>query len=270
MNRKVLLALSSLLLAGLAQAQTTPVELHQMLSLSSPEDKAVALTLDACGGAYDEALVQILIAQRIPVTVFATRRWIDRHPQAVAVLNAHPDLFDVQNHGERHVAAVIGPGRMVLGVPGVPDVDHLRREVIGGARAVTKATGRAPVWYRGATAEYDAQALPAIAALGYRIAGFSLNADEGATLHKTSIIRRLAHVRPGDIIIAHMNRPDSDTAEALSVVLPELRARGFRFVTLRDATVQTVAGETQLLSAQPRGCPRSPQTNKVQTPACTP
>jgi len=255
-NSKLALSLSFLLWTGLAQSQMTPIEVHQVLALSSAEDKAVALTLDACGGAYDEALVQILIAQRIPATVFATRRWIDRHPQAVAVLNAHPDLFDVQNHGERHVAAVIGPGRTVLGVPGVPDVDHLRREVIGGARAVTKATGRAPVWYRGATAEYDAQALPAIAALGYRIAGFSLNADEGATLHKTSIIRRLAHVRPGDIIIAHMNRPDSDTAEALAVALPQLRARGFRFVTLRDATVQTLAGEAQVLSAQTRRMPK--------------
>src|SRR5262245_59937542 len=106
MNPNLLLLLL-LCPAGLAQAQTTPIELHHRLALSSADDRAVALTLDACGGGYDEALVELLIAQRIPVTVFATRRWIDRHPQAVAVLNAHPELFDIEDHGDRHVAAVI-------------------------------------------------------------------------------------------------------------------------------------------------------------------
>ena len=272
MKPKLLLSLS-LCLAGLAHAQTSPIELHQMLALSSAEDKVVALTLDACGGGYDEALVQFLIAQRIPATVFATRRWIDRHQQAVAMLNAHPELFDIEDHGDRHLAAVIGPGRTVLGVPGVPDIEHLQREVIGGARAIAKATGRAPVWYRGATAEYDPQAMRAIDALGYRIAGFSLNADEGATLHKATIVTRLARTRPGDIIIAHMNRPESDTAEALAVALPKLQARGFRFVTLRDAEVRTVSGDG-VLAAQSRDCPqgrsRSPQASKDQAGACGP
>ena len=245
-----------------------------MLALSSAEDKAIALTLDACGGGYDESLVKFLIAQRIPVTVFATRRWIDRHPQAVAALNAHPELFDVEDHGDRHVAAVIGPGRTVLGVPGVADIDHLQREVIGGARAIAKATGRAPVWYRGATAEYDPEAVRAIEALGYRIAGFSLNADEGATLHKATIVTRLTRAKPGDIIIAHMNRPQSDTAEGLAAALPKLQARGFRFVTLRDAQVRTVARDGRVLAAQSRGCPpdrpRSSQASQEPAGACDP
>jgi peptidoglycan/xylan/chitin deacetylase (PgdA/CDA1 family) len=266
--RPALLLPLSLCLAGPGHAQPPPIELHHVLALSSAEDKAVALTLDACGGGYDEALVRFLIAQRIPVTVFATRRWIDRHPQAVAVLNEHPELFDIEDHGDRHVAAVIGAGRTVQGVRGSPDLEHLRREVIGGARAIASATGRAPLWYRGATAEYDPHAMRAIGELGYRIAGFSLNADEGATLHKATIVRRLARTRPGDIIIAHMNRPESDTAEALAVALPQLRARGFRFITLRDATVEPLQDDGA--TARSRGCSRSPPAGKLQADACGP
>lgn len=267
-----LLLLLSLCLPGWVQAETTPIELHQKLALSSTEDKAVALTLDACGGGYDDALVRFLIAQRIPVTVFATRRWIDRHAQAVALLKSYPELFDIEDHGDRHVAAVIGAGRTVHGIPGSPDLDHLRREVIGGARAIERATGQAPRWYRGATAEYDPQAMRAIDALGYRIAGFSLNADEGATLHKATIVARLQRTQPGDIIIAHMNRPESETAEALTAALPKLRARGLRFVTLRDAEVQAVVHDTQNLTAESRGCPqdqsRPPQASKARAGKC--
>lgn len=255
---------------GVARAEPAPIELHQVLALPSPQDKTLALTLDACEGEYDAALVELLVARQIPATVFATRRWIDRHPEAVAVLKAHPMLFDLEDHGDRHRAAVIGPGRRVFGVAGSPDLDHLRREVSGGAQAIEHATGTPPRWYRGATAEYDRQALQTIDAMGYRVAGFSLNADEGATLHKKTIIARLQRARPGDIIIAHMNRPASDTAEALAVALPVLQARGFRFVTLRDSEVRPVspAPVAAVSAACRQGMAKSPHAVRTARNAC--
>jgi hypothetical protein len=70
------------------------------------------------------------------------------------------------------------------------------------------------------------------------IAGFSINADAGATLKREAIMARLNAVRPGDIIIAHMNKPVSDTGEGLASGLKSLRARGFHFATLRDMEVR--------------------------------
>jgi hypothetical protein len=35
---------------------------------------------------------------------------------------------------------------------------------------------------------------------------------------------------PGSIILAHMNHPESDTAEGIMAAVPELRNKGFRFV----------------------------------------
>jgi len=227
------------------------VELHHLLDLPSSEEKTVALTLDSCGGAYDADILKFLVEQRIPATVFATRKWLERHPAAVSLLNSHPLLFDVEDHGERHVPAIIGAGRTVRGMAGNPDADHLRREVIGGAKAVEAATGKAPRWYRGAGGEYDPEALEIIENIGLRVAGFSVNADDGATLTRRQVIRRLQQVRNGDIIIAHMNRPDSDTAEGLAVGLNELLARGFRFVTLREAKVSRRAGPGPARSLRP-------------------
>ena len=227
-----------------ARASSRPVEVHQWLELLQPETKVAALTLDACGGGYDAKLIRFLVEERIPATVFATRKWIARNAEGVAMLRSHPELFDIEDHGANHVPAVIGLGRRVYGIVGNLDVAHLVSEVRRGAAAVETATGIAPHWYRGATAEYDPQALRVIVAMGYKVAGFSINADAGATLKRDAIAARLNAVGPGDIIIAHMNKPGSDTAEGLASGLKSLLARGFRFVTLREMEVRPAVAVT--------------------------
>jgi peptidoglycan/xylan/chitin deacetylase (PgdA/CDA1 family) len=237
-----------LLLPVLAHAAPMPVEVHQVLAMEAAGEKIVALTLDACGGGYDGQLISFLTQKRLPTTVFVTKRWMARHPDGLAALRAHPELFDIEDHGERHVPAVLGPGRMVYGLHGNADVAQLKREVAAGADAIRIATGRAPIWYRAATGEYDPEALAVIAQMGYRVAGFSVNADDGAKLTRKQIVKRLSRVKHGDIIIAHMNRPDSDTAEGLAEGLQALLDRGFRFVTLRDAQVQYAADTARALA----------------------
>jgi peptidoglycan/xylan/chitin deacetylase (PgdA/CDA1 family) len=214
-----------------------PIEIHDRLAPETAAGKPVpvkrlALTLDACTGRFDYDLIEFLIVNRIPATIFATKKWLDENPFGVSIIKKHLNLFDVEDHGENHIPAVIGKGRKVYGIPGEPDVVHLRREVIEGARAIEEIIGVMPHWYRGATAEYDPQAIAEIEKLGYKIAGFSVNADAGATLDKVAIEERLKHIKPGDVIIAHMNRPASDTAEGLAVSLKYLQSQGFVFVRL--------------------------------------
>jgi peptidoglycan/xylan/chitin deacetylase (PgdA/CDA1 family) len=213
-------------------AEPHPIEIHDQLVLQSVADSRVALTLDACSGKYDDELIQFLIRNRIPATIFATKKWLNRNPYAISVIKAHRDLFEVENHGEKHIPAVIGEGREVYGIAGVPDLLHLRREVIEGARAIESVTGIAPHWYRGATGVYDPQAIEEIGKLGYKIAGFSINADSGASLSTAAIQKRLGRVKGGDVIIAHMNKPESDSAEGLSAGLLLLLRRGLVFVRL--------------------------------------
>jgi peptidoglycan/xylan/chitin deacetylase (PgdA/CDA1 family) len=236
---KLASVLCLILAPALVAAQVEPVELHHELSLpAGVQDKVVALTLDACGGRFDAQFAQFLIEQRIQTTVFATRRWIRRNPEALALLKAHADLFEIEDHGANHVPAIVGADRRVYGLAGAADLKQLRREVTGGADAVKAATGTAPHWYRGATGEYDPQALKAIEQMGYKVAGFSVNADNGATLSQKQIVARLKKVRSGDIIIAHLNKPDSDTGKGMAQGLQFLMAQGFRFVRLDASSVR--------------------------------
>jgi peptidoglycan/xylan/chitin deacetylase (PgdA/CDA1 family) len=219
-------------LSGAAVAQIRPTEIHDRINQASGVTNQVALTLDACSGAFDEDLILFLIRNRIPTTLFATKKWLDKNPRGLAILKANLDLFDIEDHGENHIPAVIGAGRKVFGIAGEPDILHLRREVLEGAYAIERATGVAPHWYRGATAQYDSQAVDEIRRLGFGIAGFSVNADAGASLKRAQVLQRLRQVRGGDVIIAHMNKPVGDTAEGMSEGLIELLRRGLVFVRL--------------------------------------
>jgi peptidoglycan/xylan/chitin deacetylase (PgdA/CDA1 family) len=238
--RYLFLAFAVSLLCGTARAGDKPVEIHDRIASVSGSTKPLSLTLDACSGKFDDDLIEFLVRNQIPATLFATKKWLLANPLGVSVIKAHLDLFDVEDHGENHIPAVIGIGKKVYGIAGEPDILYLRREVAEGASAITQMIGVPPHWYRGATAEYDAQAVTEIEKMGYGIAGFSLNADSGATLGRVAIEERLKHVKGGDIIIAHMNKPASDSAEGLAVGLIQLLKAGFTFVRLDQVNLTQV------------------------------
>jgi peptidoglycan/xylan/chitin deacetylase (PgdA/CDA1 family) len=223
----------------------------------------VAITLNACGGAFDADLLRTLIGLRVPATIFVTKKWIDRNPVGTAVALAHPELFELEDHGMAHVPAVIGTGRRVYGLAAEPDVAHLEAEVSGGAYVIRSLTGLAPHFFRGAAAIYDQLSIQTIQSMDYTIAGFSVNADAGATLPQAAVTARLRAVLPGDIVIAHMNKPAGATAEAFAATLPELLARGYRFVTLSTAQLQ------RSCSPVPRGEAEADQPSLPSVPVAS-
>jgi peptidoglycan/xylan/chitin deacetylase (PgdA/CDA1 family) len=219
------------------------IEIHQRIVGSTQineKNNKVALTLDACSGTYDDDLVQFLIRNRIPATLFITKKWINSNPKGAQILKNNLDLFELEDHGENHIPAVIGKGRKVYGIAGEPDLLHLRREVLEGAKAIYNLSGTHAHWYRGATAVYDRQAALEIERLGFKIAGFSVNADAGGTLSQSKIIENMRHVKAGDVVLAHMNRPRGYTAEGFSITLLELLKRGLVFVKLDQVDLVTV------------------------------
>jgi peptidoglycan/xylan/chitin deacetylase (PgdA/CDA1 family) len=237
------LALSFTGLGGLGGLGSTPVaaalpagavEPHHRLDTRAPAHaQNIALTLDACGGACDHALIAALVRLQVPATLFVTRRWLSRHAAGLQQLLAHPQLFELENHGAEHRPAVVG--HRLYGMDGLPDQAAVAQEVTGGADAVARATGRPSRWYRGAGALYDSASLATVHRLQHRVAGFSLNADAGATLGAALVARRLRQATAGDIVLAHMNHPASGTAAGLAEALPELQRRGLRFVRLSQA-----------------------------------
>lgn len=204
------------------------------MRLASPPGggRTVAVTLDACPGAFDARLAQVLVDHAIPATIFLTASWMRRNPDGLEFLKSHPDLFGLENHGWRHVPPVIG--RRLFGLLGAPDLGAVREEVERGSKAILAATGRTPLWYRGATGFYSVETLPVIRATGEWIAGYSLNADQGASLPASKVAARIANARNGDVIVAHVNQPKRPSGAGVAAGLAALKENGVRFVRLAD------------------------------------
>ena len=217
-----------------AAARPSLIEPKLMIAGGGSTTPKVALTLDACGGKADTRILDSLVAHQIPATIFVTAKWLSRNPAAVSLLLAHPELFDIENHGARHVAAIDAPMR-VYGVRAAGSAGSVASEVEGGRAAIIAATGRAPRWFRGATAKYTSSSVALIATLNERIAGYSLAADAGALLGEKATARRIEKAQDGDVILAHVNQPTRGAGAGVVAGVLDLKARGYRFVTLSEA-----------------------------------
>lgn len=219
---------------ALVAAAALAADVEPSLSLPAAQGRAVALTLDACSGESDRRILDTLVAERIPATIFVTHRWLRRNAAAIALLKANADLFEIENHGDNHVPAITDRARE-FGIATAGSLAAVAAEVNGGDAAIRVAFGHPSAWYRDATARYSPDALKLIAALGYRIAGYSLNADVGASLPAASVARRMAAARPGDVIIAHVNQPKRGAGAGVAEGIRRLKAAGYRFVRLDAA-----------------------------------
>lgn len=228
--RSILCAAALLGLLGSADAAgLTEPALH--VPASPDGHRRVALTFDACSGQTDMRILNALVDNRIPATIFVTARWLKRNGPALAVLLAHPDLFEIENHGLNHVPAVDENTR-IYGIKAAGSPEAVRAEVQGGAAAIEKATGRAPKWFRGATAKYTATSIAEIHRLGQQVAGYSVNGDGGSLLGARTVERNFANARDGDVVIAHINQPKHAAGEGVVKGLLALKAKGAEFVRL--------------------------------------
>jgi peptidoglycan/xylan/chitin deacetylase (PgdA/CDA1 family) len=193
----------------------------------------VALTFDACMGRSDMRILDTLIDNRLPATVFVTERWIRKNRGVLETMLKHPDLFEIEDHGAMHVPAVDRP-MLIYGIKAAGSAAAVRAEVAGGADAILEASGRHVGWFRGATAKYTPSAIAEIRGMGLEIAGYSLNGDGGATFSANLAEKRTAAARDGDVIIAHINQPGRQSGGGVAKGILDLKAKGYRFVKLAD------------------------------------
>jgi peptidoglycan/xylan/chitin deacetylase (PgdA/CDA1 family) len=200
------------------------------------DEKVIALTLDACGSAkgkgVDSRLMEFLIREQIPATLFLNGRWIDANPALFKQLSSNP-LFEIANHGIMHKPASVS-GKSVYGISGTRNVGEVVEEIELNARKIEAISGVRPKLYRSGTAYYDEVAVQISQNLGHEVAGYSLLGDGGATFSAAQVKAALLKALPGDIALMHMNHPETGTGEGIIAAIPELKKRGFKFVRMSD------------------------------------
>ena len=195
------------------------------------------ITLDACGGGagsgVDTALLDFLIANAVPATLFLNARWIKANPKVLERIAAAPKL-EIGNHGTSHVPLSV-TGKAAYGIPGTSSAREAADEIMGCQQLIFDRTGTAPKFFRPGTAHWDDVAVALCTELGLIPAGFSINADGGATLRKASVAANISSARAGDISLGHMNRPRAETGAGHIQGITQLLKAGVPLGTLSQA-----------------------------------
>ncbi|WP_261380044.1 polysaccharide deacetylase family protein [Rhodococcus rhodochrous] len=195
--------------------------------------RTIALTLDACGGAHgsnvDRQVLDVLAEYAIPATVFLNERWIRANLVETEHLIANPQLR-VENHGSTHVPLSV-TGRAAYGIAGTVSAAEVIDEIESN-RELLRSLGVESTWFRAGTAHYDDVAVSIAHDLGVRLAGFTVNADFGATATAAVVEKQVLSAQDGAIVLAHMNQPTSGTAAGLRSALSVLVSSGVRFAHL--------------------------------------
>lgn len=202
----------------------------------STNKKIIALTFDACGGEwgsdYDKELLNFLIAEQIPATLFINSRWIDANLEEFLYLSSL-DQFQIENHGTEHLPLSI-TGGTAWGIKGTSSVEDVITEVVTNYEKIKSLTGHTSRYFRAGTAFYDEIAVNIVEQLGMKVVNFDVLGDAGATFSADQVRDALLKSNPGSIALLHMNQPEKETAEGIKMAIPLLREKGFTFVTLNE------------------------------------
>ncbi|MFI2212532.1 polysaccharide deacetylase family protein [Streptomyces sp. NPDC020141] len=210
---------------------------------SEIENKTVALTFDADmtadqgrravrGERFDNpTLIDTLRRLKVPSTVFMTGRWAEEYPDQAREIGADP-LFEVANHSYSHYAFT----SKCYGLPQVAK-SRMLGDVNRGLAAIRRTGARNVVpYFRFPGGCYDESALRAVAPAGVTAVQWDVvGGDAFATDAEAVAEQVLEEVRPGSVVVLHCTRSAAPvTEEAIRLIVPELRDRGYRTVKVSE------------------------------------
>jgi peptidoglycan/xylan/chitin deacetylase (PgdA/CDA1 family) len=191
------------------------------------DSKKIALTFDACPTGkpdeYDEQVIDVLLRDNVPATLFLSGRWVEKNPDKAKFL-AGQDQFEIAAHSYYH------PHMMEK-----PD-DRDAREFKRTQAVIRKVTGKTPRYFRPPYGEADERIAKLAASAGLVTVQYDIaSGDPDPGLSARRIVRVLLRdAQGGSIIVFHMNRNGVHTAEVLPEIIQGLRKKGFKLVTVGE------------------------------------
>jgi peptidoglycan/xylan/chitin deacetylase (PgdA/CDA1 family) len=192
--------------------------------------KAVALTFDdGPSPLWTPKILDELKALDVKATFFVLGQHVRRYPEiARRIVN---EGHEIENHSyDHHVLIYYKP-------------DKLKGEIDDTERVVRVTTGKTTKYFRPPKAWLSSKEKAKVEEMGYKVVLWSLNSKDWVTFDDKYMLRYiLRNIQPGDIVLFHDsggvfgteggNR--EETVKIISQLVPKLRDRGYRFVTVSE------------------------------------
>lgn len=210
-------------------------------------EKLVAFTFDLCEqhgeiAGYDGDVFDYLRAENIRATVFAGGKWMRSHTKRTAQLMTDP-LFEIANHSEAHRnLRLLDTANMQTEIRGPQQSYEAARKALARTQcaashpdAMRSVPPRLSL-FRFPYGACNAASLAAVNDAGLLAIQWDLSSgDPDPRLSAQAIADGILHrVKSGSIIVMHGNGRGWNTAAALPLVVPKLKALGYKFLTVSD------------------------------------
>ena len=205
----------------------------------------VALTFDM-GGRMDPAvdIMNFLVEHEVCATIFATgvMSETDQGEEVMAIIRANPQLFEIANHTMYHCDLVRGGGGSPTTAPctGSFDANRIRQEMTDAEAILRDGTGQSPVpYWRPPYGSVNQAVIDAVASAGYTKT-FLWDIDtvdwkpisQGGPTAAQIAAKVINNSVNGSNVLFHLG--GYETLDALRLIVPGLRDRGFTLTSLSD------------------------------------
>ncbi len=206
----------------------------------------VALTFDM-GGRMDPAveIMNFLVANDVCATIFATgvMSQTPQGQQVMAIIRAHPELFEIANHTMYHCDLARGGGGSPSTQPcsgGPFSADRVRKELTDADAILRTGTGQDPQpYWRPPYGSVNDAVIAAAASVGYTKT-FLWDIDtvdwkpvsDGGPSAQQIASKVVTNSVNGSNVLFHLG--GYETLDALRLIVPGLRDRGFSLTSLSD------------------------------------
>lgn len=200
-------------------------------NFSSP-DKAVVFTFDACEtktpAHFDKNLLDFIIENKIPVTLFLSGKFIERNKDDVRYISKY-DFIEIENHSYSH-----SDFRTLKDSDIVADIK--KNQML-----IQDVTGRKPMFFRFPYGEYTRKNLEVIENSGLKVVHWAFpSGDPDKNLTKSKLVDGVVNrTKSGDILIFHINGRGWKTKEAFPEIVDIFKKAGYNLYLLKDVKLLT-------------------------------
>ena len=190
--------------------------------------KVVALTFDiSWGDKRAEPILDILKNKGVNnVTFFLSSPWSKTHPEIVKKIV--DSGYEIGSHGHKHD-----------NYSQFSD-DEIAKQIQTANDILTDMTGRTPNLIRMPNGDFDKRVLRIAESMNYKVIQWDTDSQDWKNPGVNTIVSRVVtKAHPGDIILLHASDSSKQTHEALPIIIDQLRAQGYEFVTVSQLLSQT-------------------------------
>jgi polysaccharide deacetylase family sporulation protein PdaB len=192
------------------------------------DKKLIALTFDiSWGEKRPNPIIKVLEDKGVKhATFFLSSPWSKSHPEIVQQIKK--DGFEIGSHGNKH-----------SNYSSLTD-EEIRNQISAAHGVLTELIGKEPNLIRMPNGDFDKRVLRIANEMGYSVIQWDTDSLDWLNKGVDNIVTRVvSKAHPGDIVLMHASDSSKQTHEALPIIIDQLRAKGYVFVTVSDLIKQT-------------------------------